>query len=197
MSLLSFLDRRLRAWHVVAANTLALLWFIGITVASRMALPNVALFRCPIGFCAGGYSPEDLYSILDEIGDEGRAFLHDTLLRADRVLPALLLVALVLTIAWFTGPGRKTAIVLKPGARYVLLAVPVLYCIADYMENSAIAEILRLYPDVEDVMADKASVLTAAKSQLVAASLGIGAAVAIAAWGSGARSDPKDPLNLL
>lgn len=198
MGLLSALDRHLRPWHVLTANVIAVLWFVGITFAGRMALPNVALFRCPFGFCAGGYSPEELYSMLDEIGDEGRTFLHDTLLRADRVLPALLLVALLFTIVWFSGSGRRTSVALSPGARCVLLAVPVLYCVADYMENSAIAEILRVYPDIEDVMAEKASVLTAAKSQLVAASIGIGAAVAIAAWGSSARSGPpKDPLGLL
>ena len=194
MSLLSTLDRRLKAWHVLAADVIAITWFVGLTLAGRIALPNVALFRCPFGFCAGGYSPEELYSMLDEIGDEGRAFLHDTLLRADLVLPALILLALLLTIVWFSGPGRSNTIALNTGARYVLLAVPMLYCVVDYMENWAIAEILRVYPDIEDVMAEKASVLTAAKSQLVAASIGIGVAVAVAAWSSAARSEPPDDL---
>lgn len=192
MSFLSGLDRHLKLWHVATLNIAALVWFIGLTLASRIALPGVALFRCPIGFCAGGYSPEELYSIFDEIGEEGRAFLYDTLLKADLVLPALLTAALVLDIIWFSRPGARVSVPLHPGARLAMLTVPLLYAVADYVENSAIANVLRLYPNIDDVMAEKTSLLTAAKSQLVAASIGIAGALATAAWGLASRSNTHD-----
>lgn len=193
MSFLSGLDRHLKLWHVATINIAALAWFIGLTLASRIALPGVALFRCPIGFCAGGYSPEDLYSIFDEIGEEGRAFLYSTLLWADLVLPALLMAALILDIIWLSRADVRLSVPLHPGARLAMLAVPLLYAIADYAENSAIANVLRLYPHIDDVTAEKTSLLTAAKSQLVAASIGIVAALATAAWGLSHRSGTQSP----
>lgn len=193
MVLLSGLDRHLKLWHVAVINIAALVWFIGLTLAIRFALPGVALFRCPIGFCAGGYSPEELYSIFDEIGEEGRAFLFGTLLRADLVLPALLALALALDIIWFSRPGARVSVQLHPAARLAMLAVPLLYAVVDYVENSAIADVLRLYPNIDDVMAEKTSALTAAKSQLVATSIGIVAALATAAWGLAHRSDTQSP----
>jgi hypothetical protein len=42
---------------------------------------------------------------------------------------------------------------------------------------------LRSYPNVPYRLARRASVLTAAKSQLIVASIGIAIALAIAAWG--------------
>ncbi len=184
MHVLMTLDRYLKPPHVVAANLLAFAWFVGTTVAGRRGLPGVGLVRCPVGFCAGGYSPEDLYSMLDEIGEEGRAFLHDTMLRADLLLPALLVIALLLDIAWFSRFGGRASVRLQPLARAMLLCVPILYGIADYLENVSLAHMLRVYPNIEDVMAERASMLTAAKSQLFAASAGIAAALAITAWGN-------------
>ncbi|RTL61946.1 MAG: hypothetical protein EKK41_26215 [Hyphomicrobiales bacterium] len=193
MFLLASLDRGLKPLHVVLANVVALGWFITVSVEARLALPSAALVRCPMGFCAGGYSPEELYSMLDEIGVEGRTFLYDTMLSSDLVLPALFLIALVLDIVWFSRTGARFSVPLDPIARLALVAVPFLYCIADYMENVALAETLRLYPAIEDVMAERLSTLTAAKSQLFAAAAGIAAALAIAACGLGVRSGPRPP----
>lgn len=191
MAILSSLDRLLRPWHLAIVNAVAIVWFVTLTLASRAALPGVALFRCPIGFCAGGYSPEELYSMLDEIGEDGRGYLYGTLLWADLVLPALLTAALLANILWFSRPGTRGAVTLQPAARLGLLAVPLVYCVADYAENWAIANLLQLYPNIDDLMAERASVLTAAKSQLVAASIGIVAALAVAGVASlGNRSEP-------
>lgn len=182
--MLASLDRTLRYWHLWAANGLAVAWFLGITVASRMAVPDVAVFRCPVGFCAGGYSPAELRGMLDAIEENGREFLRHTLLPLDLMLPALLLGALVVTYVWLSHPHRPMAVPLSPAARCSLLSVPLLYCLADYGENAALAEILDAYPAIDDHIARRASFLTAAKSQLVAASLGIALALAIAAWGT-------------
>ncbi len=185
--MLSVLDRHLRARHLLVANAVAIAWFIGITVASRVALPQIRLFRCPVGFCAGGYSPEELHAMLSVMGEEGRDFLENNLLPLDLLLPFLLLLAFVTSIVWFSRPDGRFAVPLNRGARYALLAVPLFYCIADYAENWAVAAMLHDYPDVDDRLARTASELTAAKSQLVAASLGICVALAIAAWGAAHR----------
>lgn len=196
-TMLDVLDRHLKAWHIVAADALALAWFVGITLLSQTGVPNVALFRCPVGFCAGGYTREELRATLEEIGPEGRDFLYGTLLQLDLVLPALLLIALLATTLWFSRPGQAFAVALHPGARYALLAVPVLYCLADYGENAAVAEMLRAYPTIDEALAQKASFLTALKSQLVAASVGIVVALAVAAWGSRSRAGRNPPRGLL
>jgi hypothetical protein len=188
MGLIARLDRSLKPWHVATANFASLLWFAGVTIFGRAAVPSVALFRCPVGFCAGGYPPEELYSMLDDIGEEGRRYIHDSMLRGDLVLPMLILTALVLDILWFSRPGARMSVTLQPMARLGLLGVPVLYFIVDYLENAAIAQMLRVYPDLEDVMAERASLLTAAKSQLFAASAGIALALAVAAWGTEMRA---------
>lgn len=188
MTPLGKLDQSLRGWHVVTANVGALMWLAGVTIFGRAAMPSVALFRCPVGFCAGGYPPEELYVMLDEIGEEGRRYLYESTLIGDVVLPVLLAVALVLDIVWLSRPGREAAVGLQAPARVALLAVPILYFLADYLENAAVAQLLRHYPDLTDAMAHRASLLTAAKSQLFAASVGIIAALGVVAWGARLRS---------
>jgi hypothetical protein len=181
--MLSYLDRHIRLWHFVLANGAALAWFAGMGLATQAAIPGVKLVRCPIGLCLGDYSPAELNATLARIGRNGRQFLAETLLPLDMVLPALLLVAFVTTYVWFSRPGQSFVVPMTPGARYALLAVPVLYCLADYAENWALVEALQAYPNIPYRLARRASFLTAAKSQLVVASVGIAMALAIAAWG--------------
>ena len=181
--MLSILDRRLRSWHFWLANTLAVAWFVGMSYATQVAMPGMRLFRCPIGLCLGDYSPAELNAMLIKVGKSGREFLADTLLPLDMVLPALLLVALTVTYVWFTRPGRELAVPLSTATRYTFLCVPLLYCLSDYAENWTLAEALKAYPNVPYRLARRASLLTAAKSQLIVASVGIAVALAIAAWG--------------
>ena len=61
--------------------------------------------------------------------------------------------------------------------------MPLLYCVADYAENWSLAEVLQAHPNIPYRLARQASFLTAAKSQLIVAALGIAVALAIAAWG--------------
>jgi hypothetical protein len=152
-------------------------------VATQSALPGVKLFRCPIGLCLGYYSPVELQTTLTKIGRNGREFLTETLLPLDMVLPALLLVALAITYIWFSRPGHPVNVPLSRGARYAFLCVPLFYCLADYAENWTLAEALQAYPNIPYRLARRASLLTAAKSQLIVASLGIAVALAIAGWG--------------
>ena len=61
--------------------------------------------------------------------------------------------------------------------------MPLLYSLADYAENWTLVEALQAYPNIPYRLARRASLLTAAKSQLIVASVGIAVALAIAAWG--------------
>ena len=192
--MLSILDRRLRPWHFWLANAVAVGWFAGMSLLTSEALPGAHLVRCPIGLCLGFYAPDELRETLDGLEEGGRAFLADTLLPLDMILPALLLIAFGVTSVWFTRPGASMSVPVSAGARYTLLSVPLLYCLADYGENFALGEALEAYPDITDELAHRASLLTAAKSQLVVASLGVAAALALAAWSLGRRhGSPPGP----
>jgi hypothetical protein len=167
-------------WLAVGA---AVTWFVVMTLATQAALPGVKLFRCPVGLCPGYYLPSELHATLTRIGKNGRDFFAETLLPLDMVLPALLLVAFVATYVWFSRPDEAIAVPLSPGFRHSLLCVPLAYSVADYAENFALVEALRNYPNIPYWLARRASFLTATKSQLVTASIGIAVALAIAAWG--------------
>jgi|GEM_PF-3306727 len=186
--MLSVLDRRLTLWHVWLLNVIALAWFAGMLLATQSSLPGVKLFRCPIGLCLGYYTPLELHATLTRIGAEGRQFLLQTLLPLDMVLPFLVLAALTLTYAWYSRPANGTTVPLSRGARYALMCTPLAYCAADYAENWALAEVLAAYPNVPYRLARRASFLTAAKSQLIVASVGIAVALVVAAWGLAHRS---------
>jgi len=173
-------------WLAVGA---ALAWFAGMTIATQAALPGVKLFRCPIGLCPGYYSPGELRATLTRIGKNGRDFFAETLLPLDMVLPALLLVAFSITYIWFSRPGAAASIPLSRGARWALLCVPLLYCVADYAENWALLEALRTFPNIPYWLARRASFLTATKTQLVTASIGIAVALAVAAWGRARQNE--------
>jgi hypothetical protein len=189
--MLAIYDRHIKFWHLCLANVAALAWFAGMTLATQSALPGVKLFRCPIGMCPGYYSPAELQATLTRVGRDGRQFFAETLLPLDMVLPALLLAALIVTYIWFSRPGQQMTVPLSTGARYTLLCVPVLYCIADYAENVALAESLQAFPNIPYRLARRASILTATKSQLVVAALGIAVALVIAAWGRTRSAGPS------
>ncbi len=191
--MLSILDRRLKPWHFWLANAVALGWFAAMSVLTREALPGAELVRCPIGLCLGFYAPDELRETLEALDEGGRAFLADTLLPLDMVLPVLLLIALGITCVWFTRPGKDMSVPVSAGARYTFLCVPLLYCLADYGENIALGEALDAYPDISDALAHRASLLTAAKSQLVVASIGLAAALAVAAWSLAQRKSGRSP----
>jgi hypothetical protein len=104
------------------------------------------------------------------------------------LLPAMLFVAFTITYVWFSRPGQAVAVPLSSGARYAFLCVPLAYGLADYAENWALAESLQAYPNIPYRLARRASILTATKSQLVVASVGIAVALVVAAWGTAHRS---------
>jgi hypothetical protein len=187
--MLAYLDRNLRGRHVALATVAAVLWFVGMTWASYQVLPRGEMFRCPIGFCVAGYSANSATLMLQVMGAEGRATLQNVLLPLDRIWPLLVLVACVLHTAWWTRPGARYAIRIEPKYRYMLMAVPAIYALADYGENWAFAKLLASFPKIGYRDVQVASGFTAVKSQLIVASIGIVVALAIAGWIEGRRSE--------
>jgi hypothetical protein len=186
--MLAILDRHLKFWHVCLIDGITLAWFVGMLMATQSNLPGAKLFRCPIGLCFGYYSPAELQATLTRIGANGREFLAGTLLPLDMVLPALVLVALIVTYSWFTRPGEPLAVPLSAGTRYAFFCVPLCYCLVDYAENWALAECLDAFPNLTYRLARRASFLTAAKSQLVVAAVGIAIALIVVGLGTAYRS---------
>ena len=193
--MLQILDRSLKTWHVGALNGAALAWFAAITYASGLSVPQASFFRCPIGLCLAGYTANDASLMLRIIGQEGRTFLERVLLPMDRVMPALLAVALIATILRLTRAKDRVSIPLDPVYRYMLMAVPLLYAAADYTENWAFSEMLKAYPSINYRLVARASLSTALKSQMVAASIGIAAALAIAAALRARGQRPDEPAD--
>ena len=181
--MLNLFDQRLRAVHVWVLNGLAIAWFAGLSLASTRAMPEMVNHRCPIGLCLSGYPPEVARRFFAEIGPKGREFLAQTFTPFDYVLPVLLAVALAATLAYTTRPpsagGRLS---LGAGWRWTLLALPLLYCCADLAENAAVSRMLAEHAAISDQLAHRASLLTAAKSQLVAAAIGFAAALVALSW---------------
>ena len=68
------------------------------------------------------------------------------------------------------------------GWRLTLIALPLLYGLADYGENVAVLRMLAETGQISDQLAHRGSVLTAAKSQLVVASIAFAGAFVIAGW---------------
>ena len=181
--MLHMLDQRLRAAHVWVLNGLAIALFAGLSLASTRAMPEMLHYRCPIGLCPSGYPPETARRFFAEIGPKGRDFLAQTFTPFDYVLPVLLAIALAATLAYYTRPASAGGrLALGAGWRWTLLALPLLYCGADLAENVAVSRMLAEHAAISDQLAHRASLLTAAKSQLVAAAIGFAAVFVALSW---------------
>lgn len=180
--MLGYLDRKVRFWHVALASGLAIGWYIGLALLTARALPTFSFFRCPIGFCALGYTANSISLTMRLIGAEGREFLHGVLMPLDRLHPLLLLAAISLGYVWLTRPTDIGSVKMEGRLRYMLLGVPLLYALADWGENWAFDRILAEYPQIRYPSVMRASILTALKSQLFAAALGFGVALGLAAY---------------
>ena len=175
--MLTYFDQRLKGWHVALLSVGAIVWFLAMMFVAQAALPRFPLLRCPIGFCLAGYSANSATIALQMLGDEGRDYLLNTFMPLDQVLPFLLLLAFAVNYLWWTRPGVAWSIPLEPKYRLMLLLVPLVYCIADYMENWSFGELLHSYPKIDYRLVRRMSIITSIKSQLVAASIGIAVAL--------------------
>ena len=184
------IDSRLRAWHVWALNLMAGGWFATLLLAGKRGMPGISTSACPTGLCLTGYEPDVAREFLTTLGPGGRAELKHLISAYDFVLPALVVIALVATFIYYTSPSAAGGrLQWTPGWRLVLLLVPVLYGLADLGENMAILQMLA-EPDparISDALGHRGSLLTAAKSQLVIASIAFAAAIIGVDWFEMAR----------
>lgn len=119
-----------------------------------------------------GYSAGEARAFLAALGDEGRGFYLSVQQRLDTVYPGLLAVVLVWTLAR-----------LYRGAAAVALQIlAVTASAADYLENHAVATLLRAGAEISDAMIAAASRWTLLKSgadTIVFAAIVIGLARAL------------------
>ena len=104
-----------------------------------------------------GYGPEDANALLTALGETGRAYYLNRQLLLDALYPALL--ALTLSSLYrLLGTGVPVRLV------QVGVVASWLAAAFDYAENSGIAAMLQLWPDIPDILVSAASLATIAKS---------------------------------
>lgn len=102
-----------------------------------------------------GYDPQEARALLAALGEQGRAFYLDVQHRLDAVYPALLAAVLVFAFGLLS----------RGWIFWTLGAAAIVASAFDYMENHAVAAMLRMAPDdVSDAMIASASQWTILKS---------------------------------
>ncbi|MDQ2089494.1 hypothetical protein [Marimonas arenosa] len=104
-------------------------------VMALWSLPEIkteADGKIPFDLRPFGYSAAEAEAFLNALSDEGRVFYAEIQHGFDALFPALLLVWAAWTVwALFRGP-----------ARWGVMALAVLGCVADYAENATVAQLL-------------------------------------------------------
>jgi hypothetical protein len=177
------IDRTLRAWHVWGLCILACSWFGGLVAAGSRAMPDITMSRCPIGMCLTGYPPDLAREFFGALGAKGSAALVRLLSPFDFVTPVLLVLALAAVLVYTTRPRDMGGhMPLTTGWRLTLVALPLLYGFADYGENVVVLRMLGSSDRITDALAHRGSILTAAKSQLIVASIAFAGVFVVLAW---------------
>ena len=113
------------------------------------------------------YASDDLYRLAEQYGEEGRAHYVRSRYTFDVVWPlaygAFLQASLLLA-------SRRTALGRLPT---VLVALPIVTVVADYLENTSAAVVMARYPAETPVLASAAPVFTFVKWNLLYASFGL------------------------
>jgi len=103
-------------------------------------------------------SPQQVYTVLDALGDAGRAFDLTRIVPLDLVFPFTYGLFLALGISW--GLSR----LLPEGSPWFLLnTAPVFAAVADYCENAGVITLLLTYPARLDPVAWFVSIMYAVK----------------------------------
>ena len=102
-----------------------------------------------------GYQPEEARALVAALGEEGRAFYLNVQHRLDTAYPALLAAAL----------ATAFRLLARGWMVWALTAFAVLAAASDYLENRAVAVLLRAGPEaITDAMVENASRWTLLKS---------------------------------
>lgn len=101
------------------------------------------------------FASEEVYDRLTAFGETGRAAYRHTVVTTDVIFPLC-----VLLFLFFLARYTADRLNLTRGGRWVLLAVPIMYFVADMAENAAIFTMLSTYPDRQDLIGATIGYLT-------------------------------------
>ncbi len=105
---------------------------------------------------ASGYSQEYVISFLETIGKEGRDLYLTQQIPLDLIYPSLLAITGALFIALFSK---------KINSRLgVIMFIPIVGAIFDYLENSMVAVMLLSFPHITKPMVVSSSIFTVSKT---------------------------------
>ncbi len=147
------MSRAAQIFWAVFALTMAV--YLAMILWSLPHLQQAAGGRVAFDLRPMGYEATEARAVVAALGAEGRAFYLNVQHRLDTAYPLLLAVTLTLAFrllarGWLAG---------------VLAAIAVLATVFDYLENSAVAVLLRAGPDaMTDTMVESASRWTVLKS---------------------------------
>ncbi|MBN2652455.1 MAG: hypothetical protein JXR63_08730 [Spirochaetales bacterium] len=105
-----------------------------------------------------GYSPEQAYSLLENLGDEGREFYLKKIIPIDFFFPVAYSFLLFLALYILT-KGSSFLRVFRP----LIFALPLLTCLFDYFENISVLILLLKYPSQLLILVKFANVMTICK----------------------------------
>ncbi|WP_412541438.1 hypothetical protein R8Z50_02215 [Longispora sp. K20-0274] len=155
------------AFVILAGMNVAATWF-----QHRFGPGVLDMAGARTGINLHGYTPQQAYDLLTAYGADGRRWHAVLNLTGDVLLPAALL---LFGLVGFAALARRAGV-----GRWVL-ALPVIYALADYAENAAIVTLLLNYPDRLDGVAEVTNILTLAKWSAVGLCLVAAAALGVLA----------------
>ncbi len=182
--ILGFIDRRMRQRHLwlLLAAVIALDVLMLSYTARKLSVHGLPMFdlRC------GGYGVSDARTYVEGLTAANKlwryAFVQIPIDMAFAIIEAAALAALYL---WFTRPKARFSIAMPGKARMLLLLFPAGQALFDLSENSLVWVMLKSGPSVSPSLVRAASFSTTTKWALAMMSVGIAAALAIAAWQTG------------
>jgi hypothetical protein len=135
--------------------TLAMAVYLTMILWSLPHLQQTAGGRVVFDLRPMGYQPTEARALVTALGEEGRAYYLNVQQRLDTAYPALLAVVLALAFR----------LLARGWLVWALTAFAVLATVFDYLENGAVAVLLRAGPEaITDTMVESASRWTLLKS---------------------------------
>jgi hypothetical protein len=110
-----------------------------------------------------GYSYEEARAFLTAIGAEGRAYYLNPELLLDTFYPLLFAVSRALALWWLTMPGRLRPGATPGGIRWTLIGVVAVETVLDFTENTCIAVMIWMWPDLSPPLVLVSSLATRLK----------------------------------
>lgn len=98
--------------------------------------------------------PDDVYAVLDALGDAGRAFDLSNIVPLDLVFPATYMLFLSVGISWTLARWLH-----RDSQWFLLNLIPIIAGIADYCENAEVITLLLTYPSRLDPVAWYTSIM--------------------------------------